>query len=378
MTTVPLPQWTVAEATEAQFRLVDAFHREFDGYEALEAGDYGAPADLGRSRMTAKVERVLAEFFGAEDAVLTPGAGTGALRSALMASLAAGASVLVHDFPVYTTTAVTFRAMGLQVATCDFNDAVQLRTALAARPDMLYVQHARQRLDDAYNAAEVIAATRAITPATVVLVDDNYTALAVPQIGTQLGADLSAFSLFKLLGEPGVGCVVGAARLTEKIRTDNYSGGTKIHGPVAIATLKALVYAPVALAIQSEVTIEVVRRLNEGAVPGVARAYVANHQERGALVEFDRPIAVRVAEEAHRFGAAPYPVGSQSRVEVSAMIYRMSRAMCEHDPALAERMVRAQPFRAGPDTLVRILSDTVAAVGTTDAGSSERPGGGAR
>ena len=205
MTTVPLTQWTVAEATEAQFRLVDAFHREFDGYEALEAGDYGAPADLGRSRMTAKVERVLATFFGAEDVVLTPGAGTGALRSALMASLASGASVLVHDFPVYATTAVTFRAMGLQVATCDFNDAPQLRTALAARPDMLYVQHARQRFDDAYSAADVIAAARAASPATVVLVDDNYTALAVPQIGTQLGADLSAFSLFKLLGEPGVG-----------------------------------------------------------------------------------------------------------------------------------------------------------------------------
>ena len=60
------------------------------------------------------------------------------------------------------------------------------------------------------------------------------------------------------------------------------------------------------------------------------------------------------------------------------MIYRLSRAMCEGDPALAERMVRAQPFRAGPDTLVRILSDTVAAVGTADAGSLERPGEGAR
>ena len=240
MTTVPLTQWTVAEATEAQFRLVDAFHREFDGYEALEAGDYGAPADLGRSRMTAKVERVLATFFGAEDVVLTPGAGTGALRSALMASLALGASVLVHDFPVYATTAVTFRAMGRQVATCDFNDA---RAAPARpsqqRPDMLYVQHARQRFDDGYSAAEVIAAARDARPATRVLVDDNYTALAVPRIGTQLGADLSAFSLFKLLGEPGVGCVAGDARLIDRIRPDNYSGGTKIHGPVAIATLKA-------------------------------------------------------------------------------------------------------------------------------------------
>src|SRR5689334_12297511 len=83
MTTVPLEQWTVPEAMDAQFRLVDAFHREFDGYEALDAGDYGASGELGRSRATARVERVLARFFGAEDAILVPGAGTGALRSAL-------------------------------------------------------------------------------------------------------------------------------------------------------------------------------------------------------------------------------------------------------------------------------------------------------
>lgn len=378
MTTFPLTQWTVAEATQAQFRLVDAFHHEFDGYEALEAGDYGAPADLGRSRMTAKVERVLAEFFGAEDVVLVPGAGTGALRNALFAALSPGASVLVHDFPVYATTAVTFRAMGIAVATCDFNDPAQLRAALEARPDMVYVQHARQRLDDSYDAAAVIAAARAVAPASLVLVDDNYTALAVPRIGTQLGADLSAFSLFKLLGEPGVGCVVGATRLIDRVRADNYSGGTKIHGPVAVATLKGLVYAPVALAIQAEAVAEAVRMLNGGAVPGVARASIANHQERGALVEFEQPIAAQVAQEAWRFGAAPYPVGSQSRVEVSAMVYRLSRAMCEADPALASRMLRANPFRAGPETLVRILAETVATVSMTNSGSHERPRGGAR
>jgi hypothetical protein len=370
VSTAPLPQWTVAEATRAQFRLVDAFTREFDGYEALEAGDYGAPADLGRSRATAKVERVLASFFAAEDAVLVPGAGTGALRSALIACLAPGDAVLVHDFPVYATTAVTFRAMGLRVATCDFNDADALRSALEARPAMLYLQHARQRLDDAYSAGDVIAAARAVSPDSLVLVDDNYTAFSVPRIGAQLGADLSAFSLFKLLGEPGVGCVVGATRLIERIRSDNYSGGTKIHGPVAIATLKGLVYAPVAHAIQADVVDEVVRVLNGGAVPGIARAHVANHQERGALVEFEQPIAARVAEEAWRFGAAPYPVGSQSRVEVSAMIYRLSRAMCEASPDLAARMVRANPFRSGPETLVRMLSDTVAAVETAPRGGA--------
>jgi len=54
MTTVPLTQWTLDEAIAAQFRLVDGFHREFDGYEALDAGDYGASGELGRSRATAR------------------------------------------------------------------------------------------------------------------------------------------------------------------------------------------------------------------------------------------------------------------------------------------------------------------------------------
>ena len=162
MTTVPLTQWTVAEATEAQFRLVDAFHREFDGYEALEAGDYGAPADLGRSRMTAKVERVLAAFFGAEDVVLTPGAGTGALRSALMASLRVGRLGAGARLPGLRHHRRHVPGHGLQVATCDFNDAAAARARRSpARPDMLYVQHARQRLDDGYSTAEVIAAARA-------------------------------------------------------------------------------------------------------------------------------------------------------------------------------------------------------------------------
>jgi hypothetical protein len=363
--TYPLRQWTLTEAVAAQFRLVDLIHREFDGFQALEAGDYGAAPDLGRSRATARVERVIARFFDADDAVLVPGAGTGAIRSGLIATLAPASSVLVHDFPVYTTTAVTFRAMGLRVAVCDFNDSAALERALAAAPDLVYLQHARQRFDDAYATAAVIAAARTITPQSQVLVDDNYTAFAVPGIGVQLGADISAFSLFKLLGEPGVGCVVGAARLIDQIRADNYSGGSKIHGPVATATLKGLVYAPVAQAIQADAVEQAVQALNDGAVPGVSRAWVANHQERGALVEFHEPIATRVVDTAWRFGAAPYPVGSQSRVEVSTMIYRLSRAMCEADPARAARTVRANPFRAGPETLVRVLSEAVAAVGSS-------------
>src|SRR5665213_3585264 len=100
MTTHPLPPLSLQEAMSMQFRLVDLMHRHFDGREALEAGDYGAPADLGRPRSTARVERVLADFFGADDATLVAGAGTGAIRVSLMAGLSPGAPVVIHDVPM--------------------------------------------------------------------------------------------------------------------------------------------------------------------------------------------------------------------------------------------------------------------------------------
>lgn len=361
VTTHPLPQIDIEQAKQFQFRLVDLMHRHFDGREILQAGDYGAPPELGRSRATAKVEQVLAEFFAADDCVLVVGAGTGAIRAALMASLDPGSSVLIHAVPIYATTRVTFRAMGLERWEVDLNDRPARRAVLARGPGMVYLQHARQMLDDSFDSAEVIAETRELTADAIVLVDDNYTAMQVPRIGIELGADLSAFSLFKLLGEPGVGCVVGRGDLIAKIRDDAYSGGSKVQGPLAMATLKQIVYAPVALAVQSEVVASVIERLNAGEVPGVRRALPSNHQERGILVELDEPISKMVVDAGWRFGAQSYPVGSQSRYETNVMIYRLSRAMVEARPDLAERMVRISPFRSGPDTIVRVLASAIAA-----------------
>ena len=359
--THPLRQLTLAEAQAYQFRLVDLLHRHFNGREALEAGDYGAPPDLGRPRSTAKVEAVLAEFFHADDAALVAGAGTGAIRSSLMATLDSRAAVLIHDVPMYATTAVTFRAMGLERWAVDLNDGEARRVALRKGPAMVYLQHSRQMLEDSFDTAEIIAEARELAPTATVLVDDNYTALQVPRIGIELGADLSAFSLFKLFGEPGVGCVVGRRDLIKRIRDDAYSGGSKVQGPAAVASLKMMVFAPVALAVQSEVVERVLERLNAGEVPGVRRAEPGNHQERSILIELDEPIAQRIFDVAWRFGAAPYPVGSQSRFEANMLIYRLSRAMCEANPAMAARMIRVSPFRAGPDTVVRVLTEAIAA-----------------
>jgi hypothetical protein len=359
--THPLAQLTMDEAKALQFRLVDLMHRHFDGEESLQAGDYGAAADLGRPRATAKVEAVLAELFGAQDAALVAGAGTGALRSALMASLEPGAQVLIHGVPMYATTAVTFRAMGLRQLAVDLNDGPARREALRRQPAMVYLQHARQMLEDAFDVGEIIQEARELAPSAVILVDDNYTAMQVPKAGVELGAHLSAFSLFKLLGEPGVGCVVGDGDLVRRIRDDAYSGGSKVQGPVAVSTLKAMTQAPVTFAVQSEVVGQVVDRLNAARLPGVRAAYLGNHQERSVLVELDEPIAHRIFDIAWRWGAARHPVGSQSRFDTNMLVYRLSRAMCEADPELAERMIRVAPFRAGPDTVMRVLTEVIAA-----------------
>lgn len=360
MTTHPLPALTLSEAIQTQFRLVDVIHRHFDGHEALQAGDFGGVPGLGRPHATAKVEAVLAEMFGVEDATLVVGAGTGAIRAALMAALPPGASVLVHDVPMYATTGVTFRAMGIRRLVADFNDCDARRAALMRRPDMVYLQHARQMLEDSFDTAEVIAEARELAPDALILVDDNYTIFTVPKSGVELGADLSAFSLFKLLGEPGVGCVLGRDDLIAKLRDDAYSGGSKIQGPTAVASLRQMVYAPVALAIQAQVVDEVVARINAGEVPGVRRAHRANHQECSVLAELDDALVGQVLEVAWHHGATTYPVGAQSRHETAVFIYRLSRAMCEADPAMAARMLRVNPFRSGADTVIRVLTAAVA------------------
>jgi hypothetical protein len=367
MNTHPFVQWTLAEAIDEQHRLVDAMHHQFNGLEVLEAGDYGATGDLGRSRTTAKVEAVLAEYFGAEDVALVSGAGTGAIRSALMAVLEPGASVVIHAPPMYATTSVTFRAMGLDVRRCDFNREDEVRRALEEPPAMLYVQHARQQLEDDHDVGALIALARELAPDTIVMVDDNYTAFQVPRIGTQLGAQLSAFSLFKLLGEPGVGCVLGDAGSIARIRDDAYSGGTKVQGPIALSSLRGLVYAPVALAIQAQAVAELVARINDGELDGVRQAYVANHQERVALIELDAPIAAEVIACAWRWGATNRPVGSQSQFEVNAMVYRLSRAMCEGDPELARRTLRVNPLRAGASTVLAVLREALHTARTGEA-----------
>lgn len=80
------------------------------------------------------------------------------------------------------------------------------------------------------------------------------------------------------------------------------------------------------------------------------------------LVEFARPVARQVLAAADKYGCATWPVGAESRYEVTAMFYRVSGTFLAEKPELAETMIRINPMRAGADTVVRILREIMASI----------------
>lgn len=363
METFPLESLHIDEAKKVQFQLVDVITRHFSGKDILSLGDLGVVQGLNKPSTTLKVEKVLADFFQQEAAVLVRGAGTSAIRWGLYSIINSGQSMLVHDAPIYTTTAVTIESMGLQVVKADFNNQEKLKAVLDQhKTDAVLVQHTRQKIDDRYSIGQVIEAIKGYDSEIPIITDENYAVMKVKAIGVHLGADLSAFSMFKLLGPEGIGCVVGKEKYIKRIIKANYSGGGQVQGYEALEALRGLVYAPVALAIQAEVNEEVVKRLNSGELKGVKRAFLANAQSKVVLVEFEEPIAKAVLIEAEKLGAAPNPVGAESKYEIAPMFYKVSGTFKEADYTLEDRMIRINPMRCGGDTVIRILRESIAKV----------------
>ncbi|MEG0659906.1 MAG: aminotransferase, partial [Anaerorhabdus sp.] len=87
-----------------------------------------------------------------------------------------------------------------------------------------------------------------------------------------------------------------------------------------------------------------------------------NAQSKVLLVEFDQEIAEEVLIEAEKRGAAPNPVGAESKYELVPMFYRVSGTFLKADPTLKKRMIRINPMRAGKNTVLRILEESVQAV----------------
>ncbi|HEY0188070.1 MAG TPA: aminotransferase class V-fold PLP-dependent enzyme [Cellulomonas sp.] len=355
--TSPLPAATTEEALVLQQRLVAAVARQFPDGAAFRS-DLGVPPGLGRPEATARAERALADAFGSPAAALVQGAGTGAIRAVLSAGPWAGSErrLLVHQAPDYPTTASTFAEAGAVLVRADANDPDGWAAAVGAvdAPGWVYLQHSRQQLTDRYDLGAAIAVAR--RAGRRVIVDDNYAAVRTPRVGTQLGAAASAFSLFKLHGPEGIAVVLGDEDLVDGIHRATYSGGGQVQGHQALDALRALVMVPLNWAAQSRATAEVAERLAAGEVPGIVDARLANAQDRCVIALLDQPVARTVPEIAARFGAAPYPVGSNSRYEIAPLVYRMSSSSLRARPDLAGWTIRINPMRAGADLVVDILT----------------------
>lgn len=358
MRTLPLEFLTLDEAKSLQFKLVDTITRHFTGTEFLGMGDLGVVPGLGRPRTTAKVEEVIAEFFGAEDAVLVRGAGTGAIRFALQAVLVPGNKILIHDAPIYSTTATTMEFMGIDMVKVDMNEKDEALQAINSDIKLIYIQHSRQKSSDSYDMYELIEAIREVTDIPIIT-DENYAVFKTKYIGTQVGATASCFSSFKLLGPEGIGCVVGERSIADKIRRMNYSGGGQVQGYEAMEVLRSMVFVPVMAAIQAQEITKIAEIINSGEIQGAKAAYIVNAQSRTILVELEDPISSKVIEKADKLGAATHPVGAESRYEVTPMFYRASGTFIKENPEMKDCMIRVNPMRAGNETVTRILKEAI-------------------
>lgn len=352
-----LPAMSMEEAIASQFSLTDSIAHHFTGTEFLSAGDYGV-TDIGGPKRTRKVEEVLARFFGTEDCALVRGSGTGGIRLALSSYLEPGDPVMVHDAPIYTTTKETFRLLGLQPVFVDYHDPDLVRQKLS-EVKVVYIQHSYQQIKDSYEIHQVIKAVKETNARIPIIVDDNYTLFKVPRIGVQLGADLSTFSGFKVLGPEGIGVVVGKHEPIQTIRKRNYSGGGQVQGPEAMELLRALVIAPVLCAIQTEQVQRICDRLNQGEIPEIEWAQLSNSQSRNAIIKLSAPIANVVIARADQLGGAIHPVGAESKYEILPMIYRVSGSFLESAPELAPYLLRVNPMRSGADLVIDILKTAI-------------------
>ena len=359
MKTFPLKAVNLEEAKEKQFELVEIITKHMTGKESLNLGDLGVSVGLNKPVKTKVIEKILAEYFDAEDCILVRGAGTAAIKWGLFTSLKPLSKVLIHKAPIYPTTETSLNLMGLKLEEADFNNGAEVEEALKNRDiEMVLIQHTRQKMDDSYDLGELISLIKNKRPDLPILVDDNYAVMKSPKIGCELGADLSAFSLFKLLGPEGIGCLVGKKELIKKVSEKNYSGGSQVQGYEAVEALRGLVYAPVSLAIQAEETDKLVDILNnKEEFPYIKEAFLANAQSKVLLIEFFEEVAVKILEEAERLGALPNPVGAESKYEIVPLFYRVSGTFLKANPSLAKKMIRINPNRAGHKTVIKILKN---------------------
>lgn len=356
----PLESITIDQAIEKQFNLVDCITKHFNGTEILTRGDLGVVPGLNKPTTTEKVELVIQDFFRQEDSMLVRGSGTNAIRMALHSVLTAGDKLLVHQAPIYSTTKTSIEMLGLVTVEADYNDYSSVEEVIKSeKPNAILIQLTRQKLDDSYDYKELIKKLKDTYPEIPIITDDNYAVMKVSEIGAECGADLSCFSLFKLLGPEGIGCIVGKKDYIQKLKNENYSGGLQVQGHEALDSLRGLVYAPVSLAISAQQSEALTSRLNAGEIPQVKSATIVNAQSKVVIVEFKEAIAEKVLEIAPQFGAAKNPVGAESKYEIAPMIYRVSGTFKEAYPEMLKTSIRINPMRSSADSIISILKKVI-------------------
>ncbi|GBU09231.1 hypothetical protein AwWohl_03690 [Gammaproteobacteria bacterium] len=359
MQAYPLAQITLEQAIAKQFKIVDTIAHFFKDNSIFNLGDVGIHPIFKKPKTTHKVEQVYAALFNACACQMIVGSGTQAIRYALMANVAAGSALFVHNAPIYPTTATTINSMNLTAISCDFHDNDNIKSIIIANPKVkvALLQHSRQKMDDKYDLATVIKVFKEHGIKTIV--DDNYVVNKVDKIGIELGADVSTFSCFKMLGPEDIGCVIGDHATIDKIKEFNYSGGSQVQGWQAMEALRQIIYTPVAFAIQSSVVDAVCARLSNGEIPEVSEAIISNSQSKNILVKLSSPIAAQVILKSIEFGATNCPVGAESKYEFMPMFYKLSGTFLANDPSLLEYTIRINPMRAGADTVINILKQAI-------------------
>ena len=363
MDAFPLKSLSIDEAMKLQFKLVEAITSHFSGDEILTRGDLGVVKELNQPRTTNKVEKVLAEFFSAEAAMLVRGSGTNAIRLALHAVVGTGRTLLVHDAPVYPTTQVSIDMLGINTVYADFNELDSISKVLKENKiDGVLIQVTRQKISDSYDLNTLISHIHSIDENISIVTDDNYSALKTEGIGSQFGATLACFSTFKLLGPEGIGCIIGEKKPIERLKIENYSGGGQVQGHESIDVLRGMIYAPVSLAISATVSEEISDRINNREVNGLEEAFIVNAQSKVVVVKLTKPNAKKVIEAATKFGALPNPVGAESKYEFAPLVYRVSGTFRKADSTAEDTMIRINPNRAGADTIINILKKAMTSI----------------
>jgi len=369
--TRPLNQLSLEQAIQLQFKIIDTIPKYFDGKELVQAGDFGHPIFMymkngeptrgwSHPDFTVKVERILADVFGAKEATLVWGGGSGAFHRTFMGALNTGDKIVLDDTYPYPTVFPPLRAIGAELMKVDMDNLSEVRKTITKDVKAVWITHCNELKN--YYASEVIDAVRSTGHDPLIMVDDNYVACRVEKIGVQLGSDISVFSLYKLLGIENIGAILGAEgkgeKIIEQIRLDDVSSaGLMVQGPAALRALKQIIFAPVMLAIHKQVVDETVERLNNGEVDGIDYAVTFSAPSLTPWIKLNEPIADKVCEVAYKYGSTDRPIGAES---VHELTFRISHRSFLPPPKIADAFpadscVTLRPYRAGPNTCINAL-----------------------